>query len=142
MEALKTWLVNWNTNSKTALTRETYSAFLITLTGMKLLIKRLLAEENALFVLTGRFQQDPIEERFGAHRQRAGCSYNPSALQFQQTEKKLSVLKSINQNSNGNTTRAERKTNRQLWNNKPLLRRAKKRQVCSAFLHVFQLEIS
>ena len=57
--------------------------------------------------MTGRFQQDPIEECFGAHRQQAGCSYNPSALQFQQTEKELAVLKYVTQNGNGNTTRAE-----------------------------------
>ena len=51
MESMKTWLINWNSNAKTALTRETYSAFLITLTGIFIpVIKRLLTEEHASFV--------------------------------------------------------------------------------------------
>jgi len=81
------------------------------------LTAQLLNEEEAQFVLTGCFQQDPLKESFAAHRQRAGCSYNPSALQFQQTEKKMAVLKSVTHNKNCNTATMEPGPNKAFWDN-------------------------
>ena len=122
MDEMKIWLSSWNpdTTPRTGLTRETYSAFMLTLTALRQLTQSLLTDHEAPFVLTGRYQQDPLEERFGAHRQRAGCSYNPSALQFAQTEKKLSVIKFVLQNNNCNTTRIDRKRPHFNWNSTPI----------------------
>lgn len=128
-DKLQAWLISWNGDSSCSLTKETYSAFQLTLTAMKQLIIYLLTDIKADFVLSGRFQQDPLEERFAAHRQRAGCSYNPSALQFQQTEKKLSVFKFVANNMNSNTARIESRSVRQHWNNEPLTRQAQKKKV-------------
>jgi len=133
MDHLKSWLVDWHKQAphNARLTTDTYTAFYITLESGKCLIIQLLDEEQAQFVLTGRFQQDPLEERFAAHRQHAGCAYNPSALQCQQTEKKLAVVTSVSQNKNSNTARLERKLGVQkiFWDNSVLPTAAKKCKV-------------
>ena len=133
MDQLKSWLVAWHNQApaNAKLTNDTYTAFCITLESLKCLIIQLLDDEQAQFVLTGRFQQDPLEERFAAHRQRAGCSYNPSALQFQQTEKKLAVVKSVTHSKNGNTARLERKAGelKEFWDNSVLPTAPKKCKV-------------
>jgi len=129
-DELKSWLVAWHRQAPASarLTNDTYAAFCITLESVKLLIIQLLSKEDAQFVLTGRVQQDPLEERFAAHRQRAGCSYNPSALQFQQTEKKMAILKSVTNSKNCNTARMEPGSNKTFWDNSMLPTAAKKTQ--------------
>ena len=122
MDNLKSWVVAWYKQApqNARLTQDTYTALCITLESVKSLVVQLLDDEQAQFVLTGRFQQDPLEERFGAHRQRAGCSHNPSALQFQHTEKKLAVVTSVSHSKNTNTARLDRKSAAVFWDNSVL----------------------
>ena len=107
------------------LTRDTRNALVIVLTTVPLVIKYLLCHKSAAFVLTGKFQQDPLEEHFAAQRQKSGCSYNPNALQFLQTEKKFHLLKGITTSKSCNTYRAGKHKQSMIWNNSPLQKRKK-----------------
>ncbi len=44
------------------------------------------------YVLLGKFQSDPLEERFGLYRRMSGCNYNVSVNQVLESEKKLKII--------------------------------------------------
>ena len=54
--------------------------------------KFLLATENARFLLSEKFCQDPLKEHFGAQRRSGRCNENPNLLQFQNQEQRLNVM--------------------------------------------------
>lgn len=56
------------------LTKETYEAFLFTTYSTVACIKYLLTDEKFFFVLTRKFNSDPIESLFGTLRMSAGCN--------------------------------------------------------------------
>ncbi|KAH8037906.1 hypothetical protein HPB51_018394 [Rhipicephalus microplus] len=61
-------------SQKEFLTKETYEAFLLTTYSTVVCIKYLLTEEKFLFVLTRKFNSDPIESLFGTLRMSSGCN--------------------------------------------------------------------
>ena len=58
------------------------------------LIPSLLRSRDVNYVLTDKFNQDPLEEHFGKHRSKLGGCDNPTILQYGETERKLQVAKS------------------------------------------------
>ena len=56
------------------------------------LVKYLLNYPGMRFVLSERFNQDPIESHFGKHRQMKGGNDNPTVAQFNQNESVLRLL--------------------------------------------------
>ncbi|KAH8026692.1 hypothetical protein HPB51_024191 [Rhipicephalus microplus] len=61
-------------SQKEFLTKETYEAVLLTTYSTVACIKYLLTEETFLFVLTRKFNSDPIESLFGTLRMSSGCN--------------------------------------------------------------------
>nr|XP_050032240.1 uncharacterized protein LOC126528390 [Dermacentor andersoni] len=61
-------------DKKEFFTKETYEALLLTTYSTVACIKYLLTEEKFLFVLTRKFNSDPIESLFGTLRMSAGCN--------------------------------------------------------------------
>ena len=58
------------------------------------LIPELLRIDGVNYVLTDRFNQDPLEEHFGKQRTRGGGVDNPTILQYMYNERKIIVSKS------------------------------------------------
>ena len=56
------------------------------------LVRYLLNYPGMRFVLSERFNQDPIESHFGKHRQMKGGNDNPKVAQFNQNESALRLL--------------------------------------------------
>lgn len=56
------------------LTKETHEAFLLTTYSTVACMKYLLTEEKCLFVITRKFNSDPIELLFGTLRLSSGCN--------------------------------------------------------------------
>ena len=58
------------------------------------LIPELLRIDGVKYVLTDRFNQDPLEEHFGKQRTKGGGVDNPTILQYMYNERKIIVSKS------------------------------------------------
>ena len=58
------------------------------------LAKQLLSEDGVDYVLSDKFNQDPLEEHFGKQRSRGGSNENPSLKEYMDNERKLLVAKS------------------------------------------------
>ena len=56
------------------------------------LTKYLLVNTGAKFILSERFNQDPLECHFGKHRQMKGGNENPTVAQFNSNENSLRLL--------------------------------------------------
>lgn len=56
------------------------------------LTKYLLAQSGVQFILSERFNQDPLESHFGKHRQMKGGNDNPTVAQFNYNENNLRLL--------------------------------------------------
>ena len=56
------------------------------------LTKYLLVNTGAKFILSERFNQDPLESHFGKHRQMKGGNENPTVAQFNSNENSLRLL--------------------------------------------------
>ena len=56
------------------------------------LTKYLLAQTGVRFILSERFNQDPLESHFGKQRQMKGGNDNPTAAQFNFNENSLRLL--------------------------------------------------
>ena len=57
--------------------------------------KFLLSHKGAQYILTERFNQDPLEIFFGQHRARGQRNDNPSAAQFMENSQALVVQKTL-----------------------------------------------
>ena len=94
------WLENWSllTGSRVfCLSKQTCDALIKTLRFQALLTKELLQEGYA-YVLTGRFQSDPIERRFSQYRQMNGGNFLVSLKEVSNSEKILLCKSLIKQN--------------------------------------------
>ena len=101
-------------------TQETFQALLQTINGSIIIIKVLLqSEPGKVQVFTARFQQDPLEEHFGHQRFHSGCAYRITPQQFANTERKLTNLASLNNNSTSSTYQGRKSTLE--WNDEPFL---------------------
>ena len=58
------------------------------------LAKQLLSEDGLDYLLSDKFNQDPLQEHFGKQRPRGGSNENPSLRQYMNNERKLLVAKS------------------------------------------------
>ena len=54
--------------------------------------KYLLEQTGVQFILSERFNQDPLESHFGKHRQMKGGNDNPTVAQFNYNENNLRLL--------------------------------------------------
>ena len=52
-----------------------------------------LLESEGQFVLSGKFNQDPLEQHFGRQRMKLGCKENPMLSDYMCNELKLQVAK-------------------------------------------------
>lgn len=94
------WLDRWSERSKTSnegfLSNDTYQALKHSLQSLVLLIKYLISTKKLEFVLTGKFQTDNLEGRFGQYRQLCGGNTLISVEEALQSEKKLRVSSLLN----------------------------------------------
>lgn len=74
------------------LTNETHAALSHTVKCYVELVRYLLLDLKFSYVLTARFQTDPLEARFGKHRRLAGTNYHISVREIKASEKKLTLL--------------------------------------------------
>ena len=87
------WLDKWSTiSAKDKLTKETFTALHHTTTALLEISEYCLEELNANYLLSGKFQTDCMETKFGQFRQLAGGQHNVSLRQIYECEKKLRFL--------------------------------------------------
>ena len=108
LRALADWVVKWETESipdceKFALSAQTRAALTRTLRCHAALIEDLLNCGYA-FVLTSRFQSDPIERRFGQYRQMSGGRFLISLKDVQSSEKIIKIKSLIKEGMNIDTS--------------------------------------
>lgn len=85
------WVKEWNNYSKLSLTKQTTTAVYQTCTALGDLAKHMLHDKKFDYVLLGKFQSDPIEQRFGWYRQLSGANYFVSVRQVLEAEKSIRV---------------------------------------------------
>ena len=89
------WIAHWTNqrlpnSQKFTLTAQTSAALIRTMRCQAALIEDLLRDDYD-FVLTARFQSDPLERRFGQYRQMSGGRFLVSAKNVEQSEKILKI---------------------------------------------------
>ena len=82
------WIQNWSESPAFTLTKQTSAALILTLRSEAMLIDELLLDGYD-FVLTARFQRDPIERRFSQYRQMSGGRFLVSLREVLNTERIL-----------------------------------------------------
>lgn len=87
------WLHIWNQseNNNGVLSKDTYKALVFSTQTIIDLINIGLDTPNVKYVLTGKFQTDDLEKRFGLYRNMAGCSYRVSYSEVIESEKKIRI---------------------------------------------------
>ena len=86
--------IKWKDSQSPGLTRETFSAFIQTVSGFKKLALSLIETVGFSYVLTGKINSDIIKRRFGQYRQMSGDNYCISTKNiFERKIKILSLLK-------------------------------------------------
>ena len=89
LDAMATWIEDWSSSTCTfCLSKQTADALVRTLRSQALLITALL-QERYEFVLTARFQTDPLERRFSRYRQMNGGNFLVSLREVLSSEKTL-----------------------------------------------------
>jgi len=90
------WLNRWENMKQKArqgrLTDETLFALKHTVATFVELVDYLLKTLKLSYVLSGKFQTDCLESRFGKYRQLSGAHYNVSVQEIRESEKKLRIL--------------------------------------------------
>lgn len=86
------YLTTWQDNSLKGFSRETFIAFRQMCRVIPALSRYLLNDLGFQYVLTGKFQSDCIESRFGFYRQLSGANYYLSVKQVIDNEKKVRVM--------------------------------------------------
>ena len=84
------WIEEWQDQSSKCLTPQTSEALITTLRCTASLIEDLLAE-GYQFVLTARFQTDPLERRFSRHRQMSGGRFLIGLRELESSERILAI---------------------------------------------------
>ena len=86
------WLDNWKSdNFKNKLTPQTHKALTHTIYGVLEIVTYCFKELNLNYILLGKLQTDPLENRFGRYRQLAGGQYHISIRQLYESEKRLRI---------------------------------------------------
>lgn len=80
-------------SGKRGLTKPTFIAWYQTLTAVADCSKYLISNCGFYYVMTGNFQSDPIDRRFGIYRQSHGGNYLISIRQLFETERKILPLR-------------------------------------------------
>ena len=93
------WIENWSTCPFFTLTPQTSHALITTLRSSAMLIEELL-DDGYNFVLTAKFQSDPLELRFSKYRQMSGGRFLVSLLEVCNSEKILAVRSLLKENIN------------------------------------------
>ena len=84
---LDAWKVQSNSKDEGFLTQDTYFAFQHTLKVLVEVVRDLLSESEFAFVLTGKFQTNDSESRFGQYRQMCGGNRLVSIQEVMEKEK-------------------------------------------------------
>ena len=96
LKEFSSWLDRWDKMGlkprQGRLSNETFFALKHTVDTFISLIDYLLNVLKFSYVITGKFQTDCLEARFGKYRQMSGANYNVSVQEIQESEKKLRVL--------------------------------------------------
>lgn len=85
------WLNTWNSNEDPIgkLSKETALAIRHTTYALIEITRYCTTELSMHYILTGKFQTDPLEARFGLYRRLSGTTYNISARQLFESENKI-----------------------------------------------------
>ena len=96
MESFLKWAECWYAKTKgvkkaPSLTNDTFKALISTLSGVKDLVRYLLTDCGAEYVLTSKISNDVIEGRFGSYRGISGSSYLISVTEVFESQAKLQL---------------------------------------------------
>ena len=95
LKSVSNWLKQWkqhhDAHSTGFQTKETYTALLHTMDTFVLLFTELFEQYELHYILTGKFQTDNLEARFGLYRMLSGSNYIVSVIEVLQSEKKLKL---------------------------------------------------
>ena len=97
---------------KMFLSHQTYKGILITVKSTIEVVKYLIKDAKMPYVLTERFNQDPLEAYFGAQRMFGRRNNNPSAYQVGYNANAIRLLRSTNKVEGGNTNDRNKKSKR------------------------------
>lgn len=86
------WLDTWKSGDfPCKLSAQTHTALSHTIHGMLEITQYCFQELKMNYVLLGKFQTDPLEQRFGKYRQSSGGQYHISIRQLYESEKRLRI---------------------------------------------------
>ena len=86
------FLKQWQSSEKRGLSRETFIASIHMCDTIPLLCDYLLNDLKFRYVLTGNFQSDSLEARFGWYRQLSGANYYLSVKQILENERAIKIV--------------------------------------------------
>ena len=99
MKQFVSWLHCWNLNNDHHVSgffsKETYLALTHIVSIFVILIRELLQHNVLKSIITGKFQTDQLESRFGHYRQLFGSNYLVTVSDVLRSEKKLKVKRLI-----------------------------------------------
>ena len=87
-EEFAAWIEKWSNFSKFSLSKQTSNALTLTLRSQAMLSRDLLSEGYS-YILTRRFQSDPLEHRFSRYRSMSGGRFLVSLREVVSTERIL-----------------------------------------------------
>ena len=90
LRRISLWLENWRDNKTLGLSRQTFDALIKTNRAIADLSSKLLSEGYE-YVLTGRFQTDPLERRFSLYRQMSGGRFLVSLNEVLRSESVIKI---------------------------------------------------
>ena len=90
LNAVADWIESWSTSPYFTLSSQTCNALIISLRAQSMLIQDLLSE-GYNYVLTSRFQSDPLERHFSKYRQMNGGNFLVSVRAVNNSEKILKL---------------------------------------------------
>ena len=97
LRALADWLEQWKSSQTHGLTNQTFDALILTCRSIADLCDDLFSDGYA-YIMTGRFQTDPLERRFSQYRQMSGGRFLISLKEVLKSESIIQV-KTILKNS-------------------------------------------
>ena len=86
---MKQWLTTWKDYERSGLSKQTFNSLITTNNAISDLSSELI-QEGYIYVLTGRFQTDPLERRFSQYRQMSGGRFLVSLTEVLRSESILS----------------------------------------------------
>ena len=98
-QKLSDWVESWSKFSNFCLTAQTCKALITTLRGQAMLMQELL-DDGYEYVLTRRFQSDPLENRFSQYRQMSGGRFLVSLREVYSSERILKCRSLLKENIN------------------------------------------